>query len=917
MNKNTYLRSTFRDIKDSRGRFIAIVIIIFLGVLLFVGIKSVGPDLNKTGEALVSQQNLTDLQVISTGGLTEKDKNLVLDNGAKEAELGYSFPYYDEDNNLVLQVYSYDKNAKQNKLKLISGDWPEQDDEILLDAKAKDDGTKLGDTYTINDKKQLSEKKFKVVGFAESPLYIDNLSRGSTNVGHGQVDYFAYIPKKTFISDVYSIMYVSFNNTADLTAFSDAYKDKMEKNTDKLEDVFQKRRSQRKQELQDKAEAELQAEKDKLADGKKQLEDGKQQLLDAQTQLDDQSSQLAAAKSQLAAAYGADQAEAQLKTQETQLAEAQKTLDDQKTELADKEADLSDGEQEIKDAEAEIAELATPNYLLNDRQNNPGFADYQSLADRIDTIANIFPVFFFFIAILITFTTMTRMVEENRGDIGTLKALGYRKREIAGKYILYAVMATVNGVILGVVIGTQTLPRVVFMVFNGQYIFPKSVVDYYALPIVLSAVVSLFATLGASMIVLMKDLMERPASLLRPKSPKSGKRILLEYITPIWSRLNFNQKVSYRNLFRFKSRVLLTIIGIAGCSGLMLSGFGLRDSIGAPVNKQFSEITRYQSLVALDQDKDNAESDVRKVLDKTDKVRGAFAVYNDQLTFRKEGTSKQTVSLYVPEKTKNFDDYVTLINNNNKKEIKLPDEGLVITQRLAEEMDIKTGDKVSFKNSEGTALNAKVAAIALNYVGHAAYCSPTYYKALTGDELTGNSFLLKTAELTDKEQDTLAQQLNDTGNVNSTVFLAEEAKRQQVSANNLDPVVLIFIVMSGVLAFVVLYNLTNINVSERVRELSTIKVLGFFDNEVTMYIVRENVILTLLGILAGYAIGNLLTEFILVKAAMATIYFPLIIHWPGYVVSAVMTLVFSVIVSTFTHFKLKRIDMIEALKSNE
>lgn len=917
MKKKIYLRSTFKDIADSKGRFVAIILIIFLGVMLFSGIKSVGPDLDKTGNKLVEEMSLSDLQVVSTGGLTEKDRQLVLDHGAESAELGYSFPYLNEEDNEVLQIYSYDKDAGQNKLELVSGSLPDEKSEIFLDALAKEKGAKLGDTVEIDEPDQLSQKEYKVAGFVKSPVYIDNLLRGSANVGHGQVDYFAFIPEENFTSDVHSIMYVSFKNTAKLSAFSDAYKDKMEDNIDELEDAFQPRREERKQELQDTANEELQDEKDKLTDGKTQLSDGKKQLTDAQAQLDEQKAQLDSNESQLSAMMGAQGASQQLADARTQLSDAQKELDTKKKEVADKEAELADGEAEIKEAEQDIADLDTPNYFLNDRTSNPGFADYQSLSDRIDMIANIFPVFFFFIAILITFTTMTRMVEENRGDIGTLKALGYRKREIASKYILYAVLATVIGVILGVVVGTNFLPAVVFQVFNGQYIFPEMIIRYYSLPIVLSAAASLFATLGASLIVLLKELMEKPATLLRPKSPKSGKRILLEYITPLWSRLNFNQKVSYRNLFRFKSRAILTIVGIAGCSGLMLSGYGLRDSIGAPVTKQFSEITHYQTVISLNGDEEADKKEVGDALADDTKVKDELPAYSDQLTFRKAGKSKQRASLYVPEKAENLASFVSLIDNETKKEFDLPDEGIVITQRLAEELDIKVGDKVSFKDNEGHSLEAKVARIALNYTGHSVYASPACYEKILGETLVSNTFLVKTEKLSEKNQDAFSKKMNGTDKVASTVFLAEEAKRQQISANNLDPVVVIFIVMSGTLAFVVLYNLTNINVSERIRELSTIKVLGFYDNEVTMYIVRESVMLTLFGILFGFAVGNLLTKLILVMAAMETIYFPLIIYWQGYVVSAAMTLVFSVVVSIFTHFKLRRIDMIEALKSNE
>ncbi|MBP1042843.1 FtsX-like permease family protein [Vagococcus sp. BWB3-3] len=876
MKKNIYLRTLFKDIMAGKGRFFAIILIIFLGILLFVGIKSAGPSRLAIANHYLDQTALSDTQVVSTGGLTSEDAKIAEKLPGVTAQLGYRFPYI-HDSKHIIDVFSYDKNSDQNQLTLTAGRLPEADDEIVLDSLAKTYGVTLNQDYTIAEP-DLATKDYRVVGFVDSPLFIDNEERGITNIGDGSISYFAYVPLANFTSDIYSIMYLSFDNVTGVDRFETSYEKKMETNQDNLDKLFKERPTARKKELATMALEKLAPEKAKLADGLNQLTEAKQQL--ALVEQMGSSPELTA----------------------------------QQATLATKEQELNQGAAELAAAEEEIKSLSTPSYYFNGIEANPGLQGYASLADRIDAIGNIFPVFFIFIAMLITFTTMTRMVEEKRKEIGTLKALGYSKMEISAKYLIYATLAAFIGCFLGVIVGTYGIPYLLFEITSDQFIFKELIIQFYWLPISLAITASLIATLGSAIVVLTKDLRERPAFLMQPKSPKSGKRILLEYLTPLWSRLSFNQKVSYRNLFRFKSRMILAIIGIAGCTGLMMAGFGIKNSIDGTVTKQFGPITHYDGIITLDEGVTVADSAVATVLDQKAKMTH-LAIFNETVTFKQKGISNQTASLFVPTEPSVFKDYLTLKDGSGNT-ITLADKGAVITDKLARLLNVKIGDTIEMTDGNNQIRQLKISQIADNYVGHFIYLTPRYYEDVFDRNFLANTYLFK-ADLNQHQENQLAETLNKTDDVVNVTFLSDQISSQKSLTKNLGPVIVIFVVLSGLLAFVVLYNLTNINISERVRELSTLKVLGFYNNEVTMYIVRENLIFTLIGIICGFGIGNLLTTFIIRTAEMDNLVFPIIIGKDGYLFSSILTMVFSIIVLLFTHVKLKHIDMIDSLKSNE
>lgn len=903
MKNRTYFKATLREITRSLGRFIAIVLIILLGTLLYVGIKTTQPVLDRSADAYVRKQDLSDLQIISTGGLTAKDEMLVEQVKDAKVETGHQLYHADAEKNEVSQWFSYDPTTKQNKLVLKKGHLPKNEREIVLDTKAQEYGYRLGDSYKLEED-QLKRQDYTIVGFVDSPIFISSQDRGYTNVGNGTVDFFGYLPTKNFKSEIKSIMYVRFDDLKAET-YSDAYKDQLAEKQEKAAQQLENRPEERLTELKYDAEEKLAPERQKVADGLAALAEGEEQLNEAQTQIDQQRQQLESLP------------EAQKAVAERQLQPAQARLDTQHQALAENKQQLTEAEKKINDSQQKIADLKKPVYRFDARADNIAFQEYGNLSGRIAAIADVFPVFFFFIAALITFTTMTRMVEENRREIGILKALGYRKREIANKYIVYSLLAAAIGIILGVLIGTHFLARFIFEMCRQRYNFTDAVV-FYDWPAILQATGAfLLASLGSAMLVLLKELREKPSELLLPKAPKAGKRIFLERVTPLWSRLSFNQKVSYRNLFRYKARMLMTIIGIAGCTGLMLAGFGLKDSLGSVGAKQFGPIIDYQAVVTLDDEvSPEAQQKVETEIEAVSETKQLLPSKNETVELRKDGKAAQSLTLVVPEDTKVFKDFIHL-RDQKEQGIPLNEKGAVITQKMAEYFGIAAGDTITLYDEDQQPMKVKISAIAMNYLGGFVYMTKDVYEQTTGTTFNPNTLLVKSSKLTDAAENRLSEQLLATGDVVNTTFMSKQIEEQDESMSNLNSVVIILVTLSGLLAFVVLYNLTNINISERVRELSTIKVLGFFDKEVTMYIVRENIIFTLLGILGGFGIGYVLTQFILDKASMENLVFPLVIKPEAYLYSGGLTILFTIIVMIVTHFKLKHINMIDALKSNE
>ena len=635
-------------------------------------------------------------------------------------------------------------------------------------------------------------------------------------------------------------------------------------------------------------EAEIAANEKKLTDGEKEIQENEQKLKDS----------------------------------EQKLIDARKELEDGKKEYEDgrKEAEdeIKDGQQKIDDAKKDLADLETPEWIITDRNSLPEYSDYGDNADRIKNIGEVFPVIFFLVAALISLTTMTRMVEEQRTQIGTMKALGYSKFNITSKYLNYAFLATAGGSVAGILIGEKIIP---FVIIKGYGIMYHNVentlqIQYELKYALLASVAALICTVGATIFSCAHALAETPASLMRPPTPKEGKRILLERIPILWNHLNFTWKSSLRNLFRYKKRLFMTIFGIAGSMALMLVGFGLRDSISDIVHLQYANLQHYDATIISDDDAtDEEKKELIESLDRNESLDHYTRIRLSKLT-APNGRSNLSVYVFVPENLENFKKDVTLRNRVTKEEYDLPEDGAAVCEKTASLLGLKTGDELTLEKDDKE-YHVKISVITENYAGHYVYMTPQIYKETFGEEPVYEDIVFMVKDEYKDQAEKVGQKIMNSPAVLSISYTASTIEMVNRMLGSLGMVILVLIVSAGMLAFVVLYNLNNINITERQRELATLKVLGFFDIEVSQYVLRENIILTIAGILFGSGFGILLHRFIIVTVEVDAVMFGRNIAPLSFVYCAVITCIFSVVINVFMHKKLKKIDMVESLKSVE
>lgn len=1119
--KSALLKTSLKEIKNSPARFLSILGIIFLGTAFFVGIGATGPDMITSSDNYYDQTQLADATIIATLGLSDTDLDLIKeDSQVATAEPEYMLDLNLSDKNQVLRFLGYDKKQKLNQYHIVKGRLPKQSGEIALDDLAdyhKD--YRIGDKFTVtvdDDKKQqLKRREFKVVGFVNSPEYIENIKRGNTNVGTGTVDYFAVVDKSDLNLKAYSRILVQFKDSKKQVAYSKTYEDTTDKGIKSLKRKLAKRPQLRLVEVKEEAQVQLKAVQAEITKGEKALDTGEDKLKAAKEKIDNAKKELAtktkygkiaqetAAKNlateeeelqqqneelnqqaqslkteqenvrkarkaattapasqendlkikqvqaqitsgndlksqleqltvdeeelsdliseqkssllQLAESLQADELvkminnwdeenttsaditaalkevtkqvsdlknqltqlqnsqtdssfdlreieekERSLAQEETKLEEAKKALEQdaeklntakqtlakenekakedlQKAEtqisdsekeyqkqLADFQAETSanmpkllDAELQLKNEQKRLSDLKPAEYIFSDRNDNPGYTEYKQNADRITSLATVFPLIFYLIAALVSLTTMSRMVEEKRGEIGTFKALGYRNYEIALKFLIYSLLAGIIGSLLGLLVGFKLFPSIIIEAYGQLYNLPSFVTPWYLNYTIIGIVVGLICTVGVAMLTVRLDLIAPPATLLRPKAPKAGKRVWLENIKPLWKRLNFNQKVTLRNLFRYKLRMLMTIVGIAGCTAMIVTGFGLRDSITDIIPLQFEKLWHYQAVVSFSDDqaaKDRYQKDAKQL----NRYQDTLSVSMETFNVSGHGKTPQDVSVYVPQNAKDLDQFILLNNRQSKREYQLQNKGAVINEKLAQLFDLKIGDTIQLKDNNKQSYPVKIAGIAENYTGHFAYLSPAYYEQVFHKKPDYNAaFLLFKKDLTSSQEKDVAEKLMDNPGIVNVIFLSDSLNALDDTTQALTIVVWVLIISAGLLAFIVLYNLNNINISERIRELSTIKVLGFYDNELTMYIYRENIILTIFGILLGLILGKIEHDFVLKTVELDMVMFSPTIQPLSYLYASLITIFFTIIVGIFVYVKLKNVDMIEALKSNE
>ena len=1269
--KKALWKDIWIEIGKSKARFLALLAIITLGVAFFAGIKAAGPDMLDTANQYYEDNNLYDLKVLSTYGLEEADIAILDETADLSVHPMRTVDIEMEGSDFLVKVFPLQSGADPvNAYALVDGRLPETSGEVALDAKQNLSSTyQIGDTITfrhesdedLSDEEKenrisLKEQEYTVVGFVDSPMYIETIMRGSTNVGKGSLDAFVVVPESDILGSIYTEAYLTMAPTVAETGYTDAYDEQVDRLADEVELALNGRPLERINEIRAEgqrkirdAEDELQEGKDKLAEAEQELQDARQQLddgtalyeenrqlfldeiaqaestltasqaeidagmaeyraglatylenkalydeakvaweaqkkalqgqndsdasLDAllaslpdtpegreiaelaqmlldgqaeveatqsslemkalelqeraaalaskgelllaeqmsleadaaayqkelaifiadmtafqtekaikqaefstrqaaidseraaleeldpetdpsvaerltaldeeQAALDAERAALAQAETELtvrqseleqegaslstrqealtaaAAAFQAERAseeaalleeqrllesagnelaargeelldqqqlleekiaafmadaEAQIAAADAQFAEQGIALENGRLELAsafsqledgqiqinngwselesqrvsgeqalgeawqeiqqgeaayqeglvtftaervDAEIEIADGERQVAEAKQALADLIEPVYYVTDRSGNPGYQEYRDNADRISAIAEIFPVFFFLIAALVSFTTMARMVDEQRQQMGTLKGLGYSDFDIAKKYLIYAAIACIVGTSLGLVAGYNIFPAVIFDAYGSMYSLPSVKITYYLSYALISIAIAMLCTIGPAAWAAHTSLRENPAMMMRPKAPKNGKRVLLERVTFIWDRLSFNSKITVRNLMRYKARNMMTILGVAGCTALILTGYGIKNSISGLADTQFNDVMRYNAITAMRPEASAEEiASYDELVAATPEITDHLKVVQESYKLDKKGVNLQNVTVFAPLESENLPDFVSLRDRITQEPIALTDEGAVISEKLANLADVGPGDSIEIRNNEMQTYQIPIQAVTENYVNHYIYLTPSLYEEIFIQAVEPTTDLLLFDEPESWERSFGSEVMGEQA-VALVTFINSVDRSFAETLGSLDVVTLVLIVSAASLAFVVLYSLTNINVSERIRELSTIKVLGFYDVEVSMYIYRESLVLTLLGILFGFVLGKILSTVVLKMVEIDFMMFPPTIMPISYLYAGLLSLLFSSVVMLIMHRKLKQVDMIEALKSVE
>lgn len=939
--QKSFLKNTFRTIAGSVGRYIALICIVMLGVIFYVGLKITTTDMIDTANDYYNGQNFYDFCLVSTVGFNTDDifelrreGQLFRAEGAYYQDMIVSD---DTDTGYVSRIHSITDNV--NILRVTEGRLPETADECVVDGRYYD-SSYIGKKITVSEEnseealQNIVYKELTITGIADSPLYL-SYQRGTTGIGNGSIHSYIFVNYECFGIDFFSQIYIDVENGYYI--YGEKYDGLIADRRTEMEALAEKYAQKRYDEL---SEA--------LADAKKQYSDASEeynnayeQYEEAVSQLDElisvneeRKSQLNALEAQYAAASkqkqnyldnGNTAAAGALEIQLSSIEEARLSLSAM-TEAAEEQIGLMRSElDETKEKlDESLAELEENEYILEEslgalntyaltRDDNVGYSTYEDNAGIVASIAYIFPIFFVLVASLVCITTMSRMVEEERTQIGVFKALGYSKAKIYGKYIFYSLSAAFIGAVLGFHIGSYLFPTVIWKAYTVMYTYTDTLnlIHDYSL-FALSVLVSAAVLVGSTVFTCQRVLGEMPAEMIRPKAPAPGKRVFLEKIKFIWNRLPFLHKVSFRNCFRYKKRFFMMLIGIAGCTSLLIIGFGIQDSISSVCDNQFDRIETYDYQISAGEDLTEEQisalkSNIEGITDGCVHISmsSADVEYKD---------IKKEISLITCSQLEELDGFINLEGDNGRAAAGNSNE-CVISRNLADSLKVSEGETVTIYFGNLKNRSYTVSGIYENYVKNYVFLTNSGYEAGAQEEPYMNCFLADSDGNSDVyEKLTELSELENVSAVSAT-----QVSRDYFNdvIKSLDAIVFLVIICAAVLAFVVLYNLNNINIMERVREIATIKVLGFFRNETSQYVFRENVILTLLGTLCGLPLGWLMHRAVMSKIKVDMICFDVHVDLSSYLISAGLTILFSVLVEFFMRRKISEINMSESLKSIE
>ena len=903
-------KNALREIRGTFGRFFAIMAIIALGVGFFTGVRIVTPAMVNTVNEFLDENQFYDYRLLSSIGWEEEDvEDFKSRPEVRCAEGSYTLDILTAGSReYVLRAHSLTDNI--NGIRLKEGRLPQNENECVIE----NGKFKIGGTITLSEdnsdsvKNALKSDKFTIVGSADSSMYI-NFERGTTSVGNGEISAFVYLPKEAFDLDVYTEVYVRF--AQDLEIYSDEYETFMEGRDKKWEDYCRERADLRFDRLYSEADDKLsdgRAELEKnRADGQEKLDKAKSDLDSGKAQLDEQLAQLEQIKD-----IAPDQYSAGMEQYNAAYADYEKGLADYESSKADFDKQIADAEAELKKGENDLSSLKKPDIYVLDRNTNIGYACFESDSEIVAQVARVFPIFFILVAALVCMTIMSRMVEEQRTQIGVFKALGYSEGTVMGKFIFYAGLAAIIGCVLGYSLGTYIFPKIIWKTYTLMYIqLPIGYLFDKQLALIALAV-SLICSVGVTWFSCRVELSETAASLMRPKAPKAGKRVLLEYVTPVWKRLKFLQKVSIRNIFRYKKRLFMMILGIGGCTALLVTGFGLKDSIAGFAETQYSEIQVADASANLRNVGDVLPEELTNVLNENTEDYTLLYTGAWDLLY---GKKVKSVTVNAADSFDNMEKYFDLHTVKGEKLIPPAEGEAIVSHSIAERYGIKKGSMMKLRDENMRELNVKVTGVFENHVYNVVFLGRETMEKQLGESVPVNYAFLNFKEGADTYKTTAT--LSKNGNITAVMVFADLKERLSKMMSSLDYIVLIVIVCAAGLAFIVLYSLTNINITERVREIATIKVLGFFRHETSSYVLRENLALTAFGTVVGLGVGILLHAFVMAQIRVDLVDFSVRILPKSFLFSTLLTFLFNFIVDLFMVLKLERINMAESLKSIE
>lgn len=901
--RKAVFKDFIRNIKGSLGRFFAIMAIVAIGVAFFAGVTASSGDMKHSSDSYYDEYNMNDIRILSSIGFTSQDIEAVSKVSGVKAVYKTNtqdvLVDYDGRENVahisgIPVGKASDDDSYINQLRIKEGRLPQNDKECVVKYEDTRKSMQVGDVISFKSgteddiKDTFKDTEYTVVGIVYTPCYV-SYDLGSSGIGNGHINYCIYVGDDEFKNNYYTECYAVIDGAKDMDTYSDEYKKLIDKYADDIKAISKERLDIRKQTVIDEyTRAKADKKEELLETIKKNVEDSITEQYQAYYPGMDVSSMIAP---YVKTAY--EKAVAQF------------------------DFDAVNAEYDKKMNET-LADSDSWEWYVLTRESSYSFRDYESSANRMKAIATVFPLFFIIVAGLVCLTTMTRMVEEERGLIGTYKALGYGKATIALKYVIYAFLASLTGAVIGCAAGLRLFPYIIYESWNIIYQMPAIKYASHTILSVVAVASLILVTLIATLYSCYNELSEVPSALMRPKAPKNGKKILLEH-TFIWKHLSFTKKVTMRNIFLYKKRFFMTVIGIAGCGALITAGFGIKDSVQSIIDNQYGQIIHYDNILVFNK---NADSDARNNL--SDKIssdeyyKSSLMDYAYTAEVKIPGSADDySTEITVVNDTSAYMDYVTFRTRRSKKTIELDDSGVIISEKLAKDLNVKEGDNVLIHDEDNKQATVKVSGVMEMYINNYIFMTSEYYSQVFGYTPDNNRILGILTSDGDDIQSVIGDRYLTDNNVKSLTFVKANITRFENMIQSLDLVTWVLIISAGMLAFVVLYNLTNVNISERIREIATIKVLGFYDREVGEYVYRENIILTLIGGVFGLLLGMALHAYIMTTIELDGVMFGTKINISSFLISYGITILFSLLINIFMYPSLKKIPMVESLKSVE